>query len=261
MTGNGTNQLGVNLLFTKFIFVTPSQDDEELKARLRAAATTVTRGYFNDYEGNGNSDSSPQDSVQFLTSDHVTGIGSVTPRYVLHVSSRYRPRLQETEQEFRRRFGQGALIASMEGALRVPQYTSAEMHAYAYKNAASRPSGRAQQQVIILPMRKTQEWWRMTVLERHTYLYPHVGANGVKVKGHATAAEAGVSAIYRRLYYNPDGNGRPGEFDFITYFECADDQLPVFEQVCRNLRDVQQNPEWGFVEEGREWRGRRVLRW
>ena len=189
----------MNLLFTKFIFVTPSQDDEELKARLRAAASTVARGYFNDYEGNGNSDSSPQDSVQFLTSDHVTGIGSVTPRYVLQVSSRYRPRLQETEQEFRRRFGQGALIASMEGALRVPQYTSAEMHAYAYKNAASRPSGRAQQQVIILPMRKTQEWWRMTVLERHTYFYPHVGANGAKVKGHATAAEAGVSAIYRRL--------------------------------------------------------------
>jgi hypothetical protein len=262
MTGsNGTNHLGVNLLFTKFIFVTPSRDDEELKARLRAAASTVARGYFNDYEGNGNSDSSPQDSVQFLTSDHVTGIGSVTPRYVLQVSSRYRPRLQETEQEFRRRFGQGALIASIEGALRVPQYTSAEMHAYAYKNAASRPSGRAQQQVIILPMRKTQEWWRMTVLERHTYFYPHVGANGTKVKGHATAAEAGVSAIYRRLYYNPDGNGRPGEFDFITYFECADDQLPVFEAVCRSLRDVQQNPEWGFVEEGREWRGRRVLRW
>ena len=117
---NGTNHLGVNLLFTKFIFVTPSRDDEELKTRLRAVASTVARGYFNDYEGNGSSDSSPQDSVQFLTSDHVTGIGSVTPRYVLQVSSRYRPRLQETEQEFRRRFGQGALISSMEGALRVP---------------------------------------------------------------------------------------------------------------------------------------------
>ena len=28
------------------------------------------------------------------------------------------------------------MIASIEGALRVPQYTSAEMHAYAYRNAA-----------------------------------------------------------------------------------------------------------------------------
>ena len=84
---NGTNHLGVNLLFTKFIFVTPSRDDEAEKNRLRAAAATVARGYFNDYEGNGNSDSSPQDSLQFLVSDHVTGIGSVTPRYVLQVSS------------------------------------------------------------------------------------------------------------------------------------------------------------------------------
>ena len=84
---NGTNHLGVNLLFTKFIFVTPSRDDEAEKNRLRAAAATVARGYFNDYEGNGNSDSSPQDSLQFLVSDHVTGIGSVTPRSPIATAS------------------------------------------------------------------------------------------------------------------------------------------------------------------------------
>ena len=61
MTGsNGTNHLGVNLLFTKFIFVTPSRDDEELKARLRAAASTVARGYFNDYRRQRQPDSSPR---------------------------------------------------------------------------------------------------------------------------------------------------------------------------------------------------------
>ena len=258
---NGTNHLGVNLLFTKFIFITPSRDDDDQKNRLRTAAATIARGYFNDYEGNGSSDNTPKDSIQFLISDHVTGIGSVTPRYVMQVSSRYRPRLQETEQEFRRRAGDGLLIASIEGALRVPQYTSAEMYEYAFKNAATRASGRARQQVVILPMRKNADWWRMNALERHTYFYPHVSTSGEKVKGHATAAEAGVGAIYRRLYYNPDGNGRKGEFDFITYFEFADAQLPVFEKVCRNLRDVDQNPEWRFVEEGREWRGRRVLKW
>ena len=150
---NGTNHFGVNLLFTRFIFITPASDDEAERTRLRAAAATVARGYFNDFEGNGNSDASPQDSVQFLVSDHVTGIGSVTPRYVLQLSSRYRPRLQETEQEFRRRFGDGAKITSMEGALRVPQYTSAEMYEYAFKRACTRASGRAQHQVIILPIR------------------------------------------------------------------------------------------------------------
>jgi hypothetical protein len=81
------------------------------------------------------------------------------------------------------------------------------------------------------------------------------------VKGHARSAEAGIATIFRRLYHNPDGYQREGEFDFVGYFECVDEHLPVFEQICRALRDEQQNPEWKFVLEGPEWRGRRVLRW
>jgi hypothetical protein len=84
---------------------------------------------------------------------------------------------------------------------------------------------------------------------------------GARVKGHARAAEAGIGTIYRRLYYNPDGTGRDGEFDFITYFECADEHLSTFEQICRALRDERQNPEWRYVVEGPEWRGKRVLKW
>jgi hypothetical protein len=75
------------------------------------------------------------------------------------------------------------------------------------------------------------------------------------------AAEAGISTIFRRLYHNPDGYERPGEFDFITYFECADRHLATFDAVCAGLRDTRQNPEWAFVQEGPEWRGRRVPRW
>jgi hypothetical protein len=54
---------------------------------------------------------------------------------------------------------------------------------------------------------------------------------------------------------------RPIEFVFITYFECTDENIPVFDQICRSLRDEQQNPEWKYVLEGPEWRGKRVLRW
>jgi hypothetical protein len=61
--------------------------------------------------------------------------------------------------------------------------------------------------------------------------------------------------------YNPDGTGRAGELDFITYFECADEHLGTFEQVCGALRDERQNPEWRYVVEGPEWRGKRVLKW
>lgn len=53
------------------------------------------------------------------------------------------------------------------------------------------------------------------------------------VKRHARAAESGISPIFRKLYYNPDGHGRDGEWDFVTYFECADEHLPTFDQICR----------------------------
>jgi hypothetical protein len=154
-----------------------------------------------------------------------------------------------------------AQVTTLIGAVRVPQYTSAAMYAYAYKPAMARESGRVQRNVIIIPMRKSNEWWDKAALERQTYFYPHADATGARVKGHARAAEPGVSTIYRKLYYNPDGHGREGEWDFVTYFECADEHLATFDQICRTLRDIRHNPEWRYVTEGPEWRGRRVMKW
>jgi hypothetical protein len=136
------------------------------------------------------------------------------------------------------------------------------MHQYAYKNAVPRVSGRTARNAIIVPMSKTTEWWEKSPLERHSYFYPHHNAaTGTPVKGHARAAEAGIPTIFRKLYHNPDGYQRDGEFDFVSYLECTDENLSVFDQICRALRDEHQNPEWKYVLEGPEWRGRRVLRW
>lgn len=262
MNGNGQNTPGVNLAFTKFLFVTPARDDDAARTRLRAAGAIVARGFFNDFEGDGR-DAPPTETIQFLLNDEGhQQPGLAGARYALQVSSKYRPRLIETENELRRRLADNAAVTALDGAVRVPQYTSAEMYAYAYKNAMPRRSGRLQRNVIIIPIRKTQEWWEKSALDRHSYFYPHTdGATGARVKGHARAAEAGINTIFRRLYYNPDGPGRDGEFDFITYFECADEHVSTFDQICRALRDQRQNPEWRYVIEGPEWRGRRVLKW
>lgn len=258
----GTNHLGVNLAYTKFLFLSPGRDDEATRAKLRAAAATISRAYLNDFEADGARDAAAHDCVQFLSSACPAGATSSRARYVMQISSRYRPRLQDTESELRRRVSDAATISAMDGAVRIPQYTSAELHAYAYRDARTRPPGRLQHHVIIIPMSKTPEWWQMSALERHGYFYPHNEAHaGRRLKGHAVAAEAGISTIYRRLYYNPDGHCRPGEFDFITYFECDEQHLAVFDAICRSLRDVEQNPEWRFVVEGPEWRGKRVLKW
>jgi hypothetical protein len=198
-----------------------------------------------------------------VRADAGSGGGPANARasYALQVSSKYRPRLDETDTELRRRVGDFADVAAIEGAVRLPQYTSAAMHAYAYQGAMARTSGRVQRNAIIIPMRKSKEWWDKPPLERQVYFYPHADVLGTRVKGHARAAEPGIATIFRKLYYNPDGHGRGDEWDFITYFECADDQLATFDEICRALRDQTQNPEWRYVTEGPEWRGRRVLRW
>jgi hypothetical protein len=259
---NGT-LLGTNLSFTKFIFVTPARDDDDSRARMRAVGGIIVRGFFNDFEADGGRDPAAQEVIQFLVNEGRGGWPEITGAgYAVQVSSKYRPRLEETESELRRRLLGTAKLESLDGATRVPHYTSAEMYAYAYKNANPGGPGRTQRNVIIIPIRKTQEWWDKSALERHTYFYPHADTlTGGRVDGHARAAEAGISTIHRRLYYNPDGYRRPDEFDFITYFQCADEHLATFDQICRAIRDVRQNPEWRFVVEGPEWRGKRVLRW
>jgi hypothetical protein len=280
---------GVNLAYTKFLFVTPSRDEETARARLRAAGSIAARGFFNDFDAEAR-EAPPHETIQFLVrADPVAAhlppdrlrqgyggsaealrataeggsreaAGAGAP-YALQVSSKYRPRLDETDAELRRRVGEFAEVSALEGAVRVPQYTSAAMHAYANLPAMARASGRVQRNAIVIPMRKSKEWWDKPALERQVYFYPHADVLGTRVKGHARAAEPGISTIFRKLYYNPEGPGREGEWDFITYFECADDQLATFDEVCRALRDQTQNPEWRYVTEGPEWRGRRVLRW
>ncbi len=64
-----------------------------------------------------------------------------------------------------------------------------------------------------------------------------------------------------RPWRHPDGHSLDRHYDFITYFECADEHLATFDRIRQNLRDEHQNPEWRYVEEGPEWRGLRVLRW
>jgi hypothetical protein len=260
-SGNGFagNHLGVNVAYTKFFFVTPSRDDETSRVKLRAAGGIVGRGFFNDFDAEGR-DAPPHETIQFLIRVSNGGEPTGAP-YAMQVCSKYRPRLKETDVELRRRVGDFAEVTALEGAVRVPQYTSAEMHSYAYKGAIARGSGRVQRNAIIIPMRKSKEWWDKAALERQTYFYPHSDATGMRVKGHARAAEPGISTIFRKLYYNPDGHGRDGEWDFVTYFECADEHMGTFDQICQQLRDPRQNPEWRYVTEGPEWRGRRVLRW
>ena len=276
--GNGCGQggngavVGSNLAYTRFLFVIARSDDDAHGARLRTAGANIARGFFNDFDIDDSRETQVQahETIQFLIREsdtrlrpeNIPGPHINTARYVAQITSKYRPRLQEIDEEFRRRLGDTAEIVTIEGAARNPRYSSAEMVNYSNRGAPPRRSGRLSRNAIIVPIRKTQEWWQKSALERHSYFYPHVDhASASPVKGHAVAAEKGIGSLFRRVYHNPDGYERPDEFDFLTYFECDDEALPVFDQVMASLRDPDQNPEWRYVEEGPIWRGRRVLRW
>jgi chlorite dismutase len=267
---NGTN-VATNLAFTKFMFVVARAEDDAHGARLRTAGGNIARGFFNDFDLDDAREMQAQrfETIQFYVREGDVADPESCPgpciqkaRHMVQVSSKYRPRLQEIDEELRRRIGDSAEIVAIDGAFRNPRYSSPEMVNYSTKGAPQRRSGRLSRNAIVVPMRKTSEWWQMSALERHSYFYPHVDhASAAPVKGHALAADKGIASLFRRVYHNPDGYERPNEFDFVSYFECDDESLPVFDQVMSALRDAQQNPEWRYVEEGPIWRGRRVLRW
>ena len=254
----------VNLAFTKFLFIVPRRDDDGVLSKLRPVGGLIARGFFNDYDADGTRESSPHERVQFLVADgerHADS-GIAAARYAVQVSGKYRPRLHDFESELRRRLGDVGDVIAVDGAERTPRYTSADLYDFAYRRAMPRQSGRTARNAIVLPISKSPQWWQKPALERHTYFYPHVDAGtGCPVHGHAQTAQEGISTIYRRLYHNPDGYERTGEFDFIAYFECEDEHLATFDRIHQALRDISRNPEWLYVEEGPLWRGRRVLKW
>lgn len=270
--GNGSTNgspSSTNLAYTKFLFVIARADDDAHGTRLRTAGGNIARGFFNDFDIDDARETQAQryETIQFFIREGDVPAQSPNPplqraRYMVQVSSKYRPRLQDIEDELRRRVGEAAEVIALDGAFRNPRYSSAEMAHYSSKGAPPRRSGRLSRNAIVVPIRKTPEWWQKSILERHSYFYPHIDhASASPVRGHALAAEKGIAALFRRVFHNPDGYERKGEFDFVTYFECDDESLPVFDQVMTSLRDFHQNPEWRYVEEGPIWRGRRVLRW
>src|ERR1051326_5442502 len=122
--GNGSNTFdagagapATNLSYTKFLFIVPRRDDEAALAKLRAAGSQMARGYFNDFEAEGGREP-PRETIQFLGAegDRHADSGIAAARYVVQVSGKYRPRLNEFEPEFRRRLGDAGDVIAVDGA-------------------------------------------------------------------------------------------------------------------------------------------------
>ena len=181
---------------------------------------------------------------------------------VVHVASATAAPVGEFCSELTRLLGPGIRLRVLSGVVRPMNYTGTAMHNFAYAHRVLQQPGGVMSNAFLVPMSKTAAWWAKDWMERHTYFLPRYDDDGRMVnEGHALASAAGIACLMRRTYKSPSEPAPEGAYDFLTYFECADADVPTFHAVCAALRDVARNPEWRFVREGPTWHGRRVATW
>ena len=209
----------------------------------------------------------PPNAISFLRGTgsvpgDIADSGLLRADAVVHVASASAALVAEFSAEFTRLLDPAIRTRILDGVVRPMIYTGLGMFNFAYAHRALQQPARVMPNAFLIPMSKTSAWWQKDWMERHTYFLPRYHDSGrMLAEGHALAAAAGIPCIMRRFYKNAAEPAPPGAYDFITYFECADEAIPTFYEVCAALRDIARNPEWKFVREGPTWRGQRVATW
>ena len=181
---------------------------------------------------------------------------------IVHVASPRAEIVAEFCAEAPRLLGPASRARVLAGQVRPKNYTGAAMDRWAYARAVVQQPAAAMPNAFFVPLSKTAEWWAKDWMERHTYFLPRYDDQGRMLsEGHALASAEGIACLLRRTYRHAAEPAPAGEYDFLTYFECNDADVPTFYRVCDALRDVARNPEWKFVREGPTWHGRRVASW
>jgi hypothetical protein len=89
---------------------------------------------------------------------------------------------------------------------------------------------------VLIPIRKNAKWWALTPDERRKIFedQSHHTATGLRY----------LPAVARRLHHCRDlGEAEP--FDFLTWFEFAEDDSAAFDRLLGELRATE---EWKYVE-------------
>lgn len=92
---------------------------------------------------------------------------------------------------------------------------------------------------VLIPIRKTVEWWALGREQRQAYVLE-------APNGHLAIGKRYAGRIYRRLY---QARYLPGsEWDFLTYFEFPASETAAFCELLAMLRNRDENPEWAYVD-------------
>jgi hypothetical protein len=126
------------------------------------------------------------------------------------------------------------------GAVGVVQhvlYTDAEKR----RELAAISAGERGPRAVLIPIAKSDAWWAMAQDERDRFF-----RRSPERPGHVDIGTRHARSIFRRLYQARYQAG--SEWDFLTYFELAEEDTDGFRTLLSELRDPALNPEWQFVE-------------
>ena len=247
-----------------YVCVSVPEASRSAVAAAPVSALVQRLGLANEFDvGDGH----PPDAVAFLRRVGATpggrgDDGLLRADAVIHVASAAAAPVAELCAELPRLLGPAVGARVLGGVVRPMTYTGNAMHNFAYAHRVIQQPGAVMPNAFLVPMSKTAQWWAKGWMERHTYFLPRYDDSGRMVnEGHALASAAGIPCLLRRTYKHISEPAPEDAYDFVTYFECSDADVPTFHQVCAALRDVRRNPEWAFVREGPTWHGRRVATW
>ena len=221
-------------------------------------------GLCNEY---GSAGGDPPQSIAYLrrvsvVPGQISDAGLLGAEAVVHIAAMAPEPITEFRAGLARLLGPAVAPRVLAGDVRPGGYTGQSMFNFAYGERVLQQPAAAMPNAFLVPMSKTAEWWKKDWMERNTYFLPRYDDEGrMKSEGHALASAAGIACLLRRTYKATTEPAPEGAYDFVTYFECADADVPTFHRVCAALRDVARNPEWKFVREGPTWHGRRVATW
>ena len=221
-------------------------------------------GLRNEYHSAGGD---PPQSIAYLRRSsaapgQITDPGLLGAEAVVHVAAMAPEPITEFRAGLARLLGPDITPRVLAGVVRPLGYTGQAMFNFSYGERVLQQPAAVMPNAFIVPMNKTAEWWQKDWMERHTYFLPRYDDAGkMHNEGHVLAAAPGIACLLRRTYKSLTEPAAAGDFDFVSYFECADADIPVFRDVCDALRDVARNPEWAFVCEGPTWHGRRAAAW
>jgi hypothetical protein len=221
-------------------------------------------GLRNEYGSDGDD---PPQSIAYLrrvsaAPGQLTDAGLLGAQAIVHVAAPSPEPIAEFRTGLARLLGPAVTPRVLDGVVRPLSYTGQAMFNFSYGERVLQQPGAIMPNAFLVPINKTPAWWQKDWMQRHTYFLPRYDdAGSMQNQGHALAAASGISCLLRRTYKSLAEPAADGDFDFVSYFECADADIPVFRDVCGALRDVTRNPEWAFVREGPTWHGRRTATW